>query len=128
MSDTLPSELSKKPRPIAPLLKWPGGKRRLLHFILPLIPRKFDRYYEPFLGSGALFFALQPRQAFLSDKNADLIYAYNQIRNNPGAVIKHIAGLRNTERDYYAVRADTPRSGAKRAARLELVSKMGEMT
>lgn len=38
-----------------PLLKWPGGKRNLLKHLLPLVPEKYNNYYEPFLGGGALF-------------------------------------------------------------------------
>jgi DNA adenine methylase len=101
-----------------PLLKWPGGKRNLLDHILPLIPRCFDRYFEPFFGGGALYFALQPKKAYLSDKNADLIHAYLQVRNRPEAVIRKLRKLRNNEKDYYAIRSIVPRSDAARAARL----------
>ncbi len=108
--------------PIAPLLKWPGGKRRLVQFILPLVPQEFNHYYEPFLGSGALFFALQPNRAFLSDKNPDLISTYNQVRDSPEAVIRQLQKLRNTERDYYAVRSSNPKSESQKAARLIYLS------
>ena len=57
----------------SPLVKWPGGKRRLLPQILDVVPAEFDRYYEPFFGGGALFFALQPRRSTLSDANSDLV-------------------------------------------------------
>ena len=102
----------------APLLKWPGGKRTLVQFILRLLPQEFGRYYEPFFGGGALFFALQPRSAYLSDKNADLISAYVQVRNHPQAVIDQLAKLRNSARDYYAIRSTTPRTEVARAARI----------
>jgi len=60
----------------APLLKWPGGKRSLLKHILPLLPENINQYYEPFAGGAALFFALQPKSAFLSDNNPDLTNCY----------------------------------------------------
>src|SRR5260370_293549 len=101
-----------------PLLKWAGGKRNLLNIILPLTPTCFNRYFEPFVGGGALFFALQPKKAYLSDKNAELIHAYSQVRNRPAAVIRELRKLRNTERNYYNVRSSVPRSDAARAARL----------
>ena len=106
----------------APLLKWPGGKRRLLRHILPLLPQTYNKYYEPFMGGAALFFALQPDEAFLSDKNPELISAYNQIRNRPQQVIKYLSKLPNSEKQYYLVRSAVPRSLAERAARLIYLS------
>jgi DNA adenine methylase len=101
-----------------PLLKWPGGKRNLLDVILPLIPASYNRYFEPFFGGGALFFALQPKKAYLSDKNRELIHTYLQIRNRPDAVIRELRKLRNTERSYYKIRSSAPKDNAARAARL----------
>jgi len=102
----------------APLLKWPGGKRRLLNSILPLVPRSFNRYFEPFLGGGALFFALAPKCAYLSDKNGELINTYAQVRDNPEAVIRKLCRLKNNEETYYTVRSSRPSSDVGRAARL----------
>jgi DNA adenine methylase len=106
----------------APLLKWPGGKRRLIQFLLPSLPCQFNSYYEPFMGSGALFFALQPKRAFLSDKNRELITTYNQVRNFPEAVIESLGSLKNSEDDYYLVRESTPKSKSAQAARLIYLS------
>ncbi|OFV96329.1 MAG: DNA adenine methylase [Acidobacteria bacterium RIFCSPLOWO2_02_FULL_60_20] len=118
MSGTLLKSASESARCCDPLLKWPGGKRRLVQFILRLLPQRFGRYYEPFLGGGALFFALQPRPAHLSDNNAELISAYLQVRNHPKAVIKQLAKLRNGETEYYAIRSEIPRTEAAKAARI----------
>jgi DNA adenine methylase len=101
-----------------PLLKWPGGKRHLLGSILPLVPRNFNRYFEPFFGGGALFFALGPKRAYLSDKNSELIHVYSQVRDRPEAVIRTLRTLRNTEDEYYKIRSSIPKSDAGRAARL----------
>jgi DNA adenine methylase len=101
-----------------PLLKWAGGKRRLLRAILPLVPASFDRYFEPFLGGGALYFALQPSRAYLSDKNAELIHAYLQVRDCPETLIRELRKLRNSEGDYYRVRSTVPDADGARAARL----------
>jgi len=100
-----------------PLLKWPGGKRSLLNLILPLIPTHFNRYFEPFFGGGALFFALQPKRAYLSDKNGELIHAYRQVRDHANRVIQELRKLKNSETDYYDIRAAIPQSDAARAAR-----------
>jgi D12 class N6 adenine-specific DNA methyltransferase len=102
----------------SPLLKWPGGKRSLLGEILPFVPSRFNRFFEPFLGGGALFFALQPTKAYLSDKNGDLIHAYSQVRDCPDRVIRELRKMRNSEKDYYKIRSAKPTSDAARAARL----------
>jgi DNA adenine methylase len=109
---------------LPPFLKWPGGKRRLIQFLLPLLPRHFKFYYEPFMGSGALFFALQPKHAFLSDKNPELIATYREVCDHPGAVIKKLNELKNTEDHYYAVRDSLPKSRSARAARLIYLSRL----
>ena len=70
------------------------------------------------MGGGALFFALQPKKAYLSDKNRELIHTYSQIRNRPHAVIRELRKLRNTERSYYDIRSRMPKGDAARAARL----------
>lgn len=67
-----------------PFVKWAGGKSQLIPQIIRLMPSRFARYFEPFLGGGAVFFhtATYNRNAFLSDINVDLINAYKIIRNN----------------------------------------------
>jgi len=100
-----------------PLLKWPGGKRSLLNEIIPLLPKTFGRYYEPFVGGGALFFALRPRVAVLSDNNSDLINCYIQVRDRPDQVISLLTKLKNTEQDYYKIRDRIPTQDVAKAAR-----------
>jgi DNA adenine methylase len=102
----------------SPLLKWPGGKRGLLQHILPLVPRSFGKYYEPFLGGAALFFALQPIEAELSDTNADLINCYVQVRDHPYELLTKLGRIKNSESDYYKVRSRVPKDDTSRAARL----------
>ena len=67
---------------ILPFLKWAGGKRWLASRHSNLFPNKFGSYFEPFLGSGAVFFELQPQRAFLSDINPNLINVYIAIRDS----------------------------------------------
>jgi len=67
-----------------PLIKWAGGKRRFVKEISEYIPQNsYNRYIEPFLGSGALFFNLEPKEAILNDLNMDLINFYYFVKNNP---------------------------------------------
>ncbi len=101
-----------------PLIKWAGGKRRLVHQIAEIVPRKFSRYYEPFLGGGAVFFSLLPTVATLSDTNDELIQMYVQVRDHPDKVISRLRCMPNSAEDYYRIRSTKPRTDAGRAARL----------
>lgn len=106
---------------VMPFLKWAGGKRWLTDRpeLAEFVPNAIGRYFEPFLGGAALFFALQPERAVLSDLNGELVSTYQAIRDDWRLVVKH---LRNFNRDhtadhYYKIRASSPRSPATRAAR-----------
>src|SRR5947209_2613936 len=96
----------------APFLKWAGGKRQLLPRILDLVPRRIDTYYEPFLGGGAVFFALAARGVFaravLTDANDELVNCYAAVRDDVEAVIAALGRFRNTPEHYYKVRAQSP--------------------
>ena len=72
---------------ITPVLKWAGGKRQLLPELIPLIPDDYGRYYEPFLGAGAVLFELQPHKAIVNDTNCELINVYNVIKSEPEELI-----------------------------------------
>ena len=79
--------------PVRPILKWAGGKRQLLPELRPFYPQSFKRYFEPFLGSGAVFLdlhnagLLEGRAVYLSDINADIIGCYRAIRDDVDGVI-----------------------------------------
>ena len=73
---------------VKPFVKWVGGKRQLLPELLPRVPDSYNVYWEPFLGSGAMFFALLPDRAVINDYNAELINVYRQIRDEPKKLIK----------------------------------------
>lgn len=89
-----------------PIVKWAGGKTALLPELLARVPDSFDTYYEPFAGGAALFFALAPRVAVLSDANADLIAMYRAVATSPEAVIRRLADhkRRHSRRHYYLTR------------------------
>lgn len=80
---------------MVPVLKWAGGKRKLLPQLIPLLPASFEHYYEPFLGGGAMFFHVAshwPRDKqslfrwFLNDANPDLMNFYQSVTQNAGSV------------------------------------------
>src|SRR5690349_6697144 len=91
----------------APVVKWVGGKTKLLDELLSRVPTRFARYYEPFAGGAALFFRLAPRRAVLADCNADLINLYQAIASDVDAVIRRLEHHRaaHDESHYYAMRA-----------------------
>jgi DNA adenine methylase len=107
---------------VKPFMKWAGGKSRLLPQILPHIPADFSGYHEPFLGSGAVFFAVRNRasnQCHLSDLNSELINTWQIVRDEPADLLAEIQRYRghDAEEDYYAVRAESPTGSLQRAAR-----------
>lgn len=87
-----------------PILKWAGGKSQMLKYILPLIPNYSGRYIEPFLGGGAVYFALNPDNAIISDSNPELINMYRQVADNVESVITYLNMYKNDKELFYAVR------------------------
>lgn len=104
--------IKNKPKPF---VKWVGGKRQLLKQFkdLDLYPPKgFNikegRYFEPFVGGGAVFFDLLPRQAFLSDLNKDLVTTYNVIKNNVNELIKSLKKHAHDKEYFLTIRERDP--------------------
>lgn len=88
-------------------IRYPGGKRRLLRYIIPYLPLREairGKYIEPFVGGGAVFFALNPRRAVLSDINKELIDLYLGIKYRPSEVWQIFSGFPTTKEGYYRVR------------------------
>ena len=104
-----------------PFLRWAGGKTRLLNALLPFVPPKFKNYHEPFLGSGAMFFALRhrARACYLADLNSELVNLWRVVKEEPKAFYTHIQPYlhRKGEDEYYVVRDETPDHHLERAAR-----------
>jgi len=89
----------------APFLRWAGGKRWLLNHLSLLQPNSYVRYFEPFLGSGALLLSVPPEvQRFGSDSNSELINAFVAVRDCPEQVIQKIAAFGDQKSDYLALR------------------------
>ena len=88
-----------------PLLKWAGGKSQLLGELLPKVPQKFNRYIEPFIGGGALFFALAPHNGVIADSNPELVNLYRSVADDVESVISLLKQHRHTEKHFYEVRA-----------------------
>ena len=105
---------------IEPFLKWPGGKRWIAKKYKEYFPKEYNMYIEPFLGSGAVFFSLQPNEAILSDINKELINLYVIMRDNPkelkGQLVYHQE--RHTKEHYYKIRDVILTDNLKCAGRL----------
>lgn len=116
------------PRP-TPFLKWAGGKSQLLASFDQFFPKNFQRYFEPFLGGGAVFFHLygtRPAfQANLSDCNEELINAYKSVKDRVGLLCRSLAKHKNESEYFYAVRSqDVSRlTPVERASRLIYLNK-----
>lgn len=94
----------KKNNLVAPVVKWVGGKRQLLDAIQKHVPKKYSTYYEPFLGGGAVLFALQPGKAVVNDINGELINLYRVIKDDVDALIADLQKHKNEADYYYKIR------------------------
>jgi DNA adenine methylase len=123
---------------VRPLLKWAGGKRQLLPALRRFYPAEFGRYFEPFLGSGAVFFdllgsrRLGGHRVFLTDSNRDLIGCYQTVRDHPDEVIDHLTRLAdgreaNPTEHFYATRATFNEQRATLAGRASYTPALAAM-
>src|SRR5262249_14917081 len=89
-----------------PVIKWVGGKTKLLPELLARMPSRFGRYFEPFAGGAALFFRVAPERAVLADSNPDLIGLYTAIASDVASVIRRLQQHRDAhdQAHYYAMR------------------------
>jgi DNA adenine methylase len=118
---------------VSSILKWAGGKRRIAHFLSRFSPEVIDQYFEPFLGSGALFLYLaqtKPRfKATLSDSNNDLINVYKCVRDNVHELVDlleiHQSNYYRHPEDYYYYIRDiySPANDIENACRLLFLNK-----
>jgi len=110
-----------------PFVKWVGGKREILPALLPHMPTAFGKYFEPFVGGGALFFHLAPRRAVLSDSNERLIRAYRGVKNDVDAVLELLQSYPHAKKFYLDLRTRDVDAGsdAEVAAWLIYLNKTG---
>ena len=112
-----------------PFVRWAGGKRIIMDDIMQRVPKKWNHYYEPFLGGGAVFFQLEeygPIRATLSDANEELINAYLMLQTRPVDVIDRLREHREAHdiKHFYRTRAQHVLfNPAARAARFIYLSK-----
>ncbi len=119
------AERASRPLSAVPraFLRWAGSKRQTLSHILSVLPEHHGTYYEPFLGSGALFFLLQPPRAVLSDTCLELIATFRALRDDVEAIIRHLTPLRPRKRLYYRIRNNRSTERFQRAAEFLFLNK-----
>lgn len=100
-----------------PFLRWAGGKRWLAPMLAERLGSWDGQYVEPFLGSGAVFFALQPKTAVLADANEELIACYRGVQQDAAEVAERLLNLSTDEASYYRIRAARPKADLDRSAR-----------
>ncbi len=93
--------------PLQPFLKWVGGKRLQVKTLETYLPPQFNHYYEPFLGGGALFFHIQPKNASLSDINENLIGTYQAIKYHLSELLPKLQSHQEQHsKDYYYIQRE----------------------
>ena len=119
-----PAEVSFTARPF---VKWVGGKRSILPTLTQRMPEQYKTYYEPFLGGGALFFSVKPKDAYLSDINFHLVVTFNAVKDDVEAVIKHLKSHQEKHNKTYFLNARdllfTEANSAKLAALFTYLNK-----
>ena len=92
---------------VQPFVKWVGGKRQLLEKLESRMPENYERYYEPFVGGGSLFFDVKPQKGVINDYNEQLVNAFRQIKENSEQIIKEVRildGVPCNKERYYELR------------------------
>ncbi len=103
---------------IKPFLRWAGGKRWLSSYIRLFSERvSWERYVEPFLGGGSVFFQISPKNSLLSDSNHELINAFLQVKRDPDSVERMLGQLPVSLEQYYSIRSKVPINELDRAVR-----------
>jgi len=104
---------------VSPFLRWAGGKNWLIKHLDKLLPKdEFNRYFEPFLGGGSIFLAINPKKrSFLSDLNEELIHTYSTLKKSPLQIIEVLESYENSEDFYYSIREEQFEDPIKKAAR-----------
>lgn len=106
-------------------LRWAGGKRWLAEDLAPFFKECRGTYYEPFLGSGSMFFAADPKSAVLSDINSELINLYKVVQKNPSDLRDRLSAIEVTKKNYYIVRSAIHSHELSAAARTLFLNKTG---
>ncbi len=87
--ETIMRDSQNTPTGLQPIIKWPGGKEKELKYILPNLP-KFNRYFEPFVGGGSVFMAVQASEYYINDFSSELVLLYNYIATSDKSFFRYV--------------------------------------
>lgn len=108
-----------------PVLKWVGGKTQLLNEIQKRLPSKINKYYEPFVGGGAVCFYFEFEKATINDFNSELINLYNVIKTKPYELIAELKKHVNNSEYYYQIRSlDREKENFQKLSEVERASRI----
>ena len=106
-----------------PIVKWVGGKRQLMHELLKNMPKSYNRYFEPFVGGGALFFELHPDNAYISDQNEELMNLYSTVRDSVDELIIDLNKHKITKEYFLKIRNMDRTSKYEKLSNIEKASR-----
>jgi DNA adenine methylase len=112
-----------EPANIRPFLRWAGSKRKLLKHLTRFVPKRWNKYYEPFLGGGSMFFYLGPKRAEVSDASLPLIQTYRSVADHPNEILKFLRPLKPDKETFDRLKHYAPRSQANKAAQFIFLNK-----
>ncbi len=95
-------------RPLEPLIRWAGSKKKLIPLLKANIPKTFNKYIEPFCGSACLYFSLRPAKAVLSDINKELIISYKTVKKDSKKITERLLGVEKCKIEYLRLRELDP--------------------
>ncbi|WP_349745764.1 DNA adenine methylase [Pseudomonas frederiksbergensis] len=95
-------------RPLEPLIRWAGSKKKLIPLLKANTPKTFNKYIEPFCGSACLYFSLRPTKAVLSDINQELIISYKTIKKASRKITERLLGAEKCKTEYLRLRELDP--------------------
>ena len=78
---------------LSPLIKYPGGKEKELNYIIPALPKEIDNYYEPFVGGGAVYFAINAKKYYINDKSEELVALYEMVKEQNAEFFEKINAI-----------------------------------
>lgn len=115
-----------KSKLVSPFLKWVGGKRQIMPSIENLLPKNIKNYtyIEAFVGGGAVFFHLQPKNAIINDFNTELINVYEVIKSDLDALIIDLKKHKNEVDYFYEIRGLDRTDNFKRLSKVERASRI----
>lgn len=111
---------------LAPILKWVGGKKQIFPEIQKRLPKKFNKYFEPFVGGGYVFLQLKPKVGYINDFNEELINLYRIVKEEPKELIKKIQKHkeRNSKEYFYKIRSYDRKPNFNKISKVDKAARM----